>query len=128
VQPPSNLDLANFYAVRETISPPEGSVLYKLAIAAGQSADKAANPYFAKAYAAIQVIAQTLKACGETCSTDKFASTLKGMGDIKVPNEALVGPLNFAKGQSGLTLAQVWTWDSAAKKPAARGAAFSITS
>ena len=64
--------------------------------------------------------------CGDSCSTSKFASTLKGLGKINVPNNALAGPLDFSKTNSGLTSAQVWQWDAASSKSVAKGQTFSI--
>jgi len=116
----------NFYVVRETVVPSSDAKLYKDAIAAGAAPDTIAQSYFGKMYGAAYAISAAEAKCGDSCSTSKFVSTLKGLGKINVPNNALAGPLDFSKTQSGLTSAQVWQWDAANSKSVAKGATFSI--
>jgi branched-chain amino acid transport system substrate-binding protein len=106
------VNLPNLYVVRETVAPAAGSNMLKNATAAGVSITDMNNPFFGKAFASIHVIATTLAKCGVPCSAANFSSTLKGLGTINVPDDALIGPLNFEKSQSGLTIAQLWTWDA----------------
>ena len=103
-----------------------GSKLYKDGVAAGATPDIIAQSYFGKMYAAAYAISAAEAKCGDSCSTSKFASTLKGLGKINVPNNALAGPLDFSKTNSGLTSAQVWQWDAASSKSVAKGQTFSI--
>jgi branched-chain amino acid transport system substrate-binding protein len=117
---------SNFYVVRETVVPTSDAKLYKDAIAAGVTPDNTAQSYFGKMYAAAYAISAAEAKCGDTCSTSKFVSTLKGLGKINIPNNALAGPLDFSKANSGLTSAQVWQWDSANSKSVAKGGTFSI--
>lgn len=124
----SSVNQPNFYAVRETTEPLPGSALYQAAIAAGQSPTNIATTDFDKGFAAVYVIADTLKACGTPCSTSKFDSTLKGLGSITIPDHAMAGPLDFTNGQSGLTAAQVWTWDPTTNMSVAKGPILNISS
>lgn len=116
----------NFYVVRETVVPGLSSKLYKDAIAAGATPDQIAQSYFGKMYAAAYAISATVAKCGDTCPTNTFVSTLKGLGKITVPNGALSGPIDFSQSQAGLTQAQVFQWDAANGASVSKGAAFSI--
>ncbi len=116
----------NFYTVREHVPPAPGSTLYKLATAAGATPDQIVASYFAKNYAAVWVIANTLKKCGENCTATKFVSSLHSLGKFTIPNDALTGPVDFSKSNSGLTTAQLWAWDTANKKSVTKGATFPI--
>jgi branched-chain amino acid transport system substrate-binding protein len=116
-----------FSVVRETVVPSSDSKLYKDALAAGASADTIPQSYFGKEYAAAYAIARAVGKCGDGCNATKFASSLKSLGKITVPNNALAGPLDFSKSQSGLTSAQVWVWDSSKSTSAEKGSSFSIT-
>lgn len=107
----SAVNLSNFYVTRETVTPKQGDPLYQAAVAAGQKTDSVGNPYFAKEYADVYVAKAVLEKCGIPCAADKFASTLKGLGNINIPHGALAGPLNYSSSQSGLTAAQIWAWD-----------------
>jgi len=122
----ANVNSANFYTVREHVPPAAGTTLYKDATAAGATPDQIVASYFAKNYAALWVIADTLKKCGDGCTATKFVSTLRGMGKFTIPNDALAGPVDFSKSNSGLTTAQMWAWDTTAKKPVAKGTTFPI--
>jgi branched-chain amino acid transport system substrate-binding protein len=117
---------ANFYTVREHVPPASGSTLYKDATAAGATPDQIGESYFAKDYAALWTIAQTLTKCGDSCSTSKFVSTLHSLGRFTIPNDALAGQVDFSKSNSGLTTAKVWAWDPTNKKSVEKGAAFTI--
>lgn len=122
----ANVNSASFYTVREHVPPAAGTGLYKLATAAGATPDQIVASYFAKNYAAAWVVADTLKKCGDSCTATKFVTTLHGMGRFTIPNDALAGPVDFSKSNSGLTTAQLWAWDTTAKKPVAKGGTFSI--
>jgi ABC-type branched-subunit amino acid transport system substrate-binding protein len=123
----SGVSQSNFYVVRETFTPSATDALYQAAVSAGQPTAAIGNPYFAKEYANVHVIAAVLAKCGNGCSADKFASTLKALGDVTVPNQALLGPLNYSSGLSGLTAAQVFAWDASKSAAVAHGSTFSIT-
>ncbi len=117
---------ADFYAVREHNEPAPASKVYKDATAAGATADQINQSYFGKMYAAAYIISDTLARCGDPCNGTKFASTLSGLGKITIPNDVLLGPVDFSKSHAGLTTAQLWAWDAAGKKSVAKGATFSI--
>ncbi len=117
---------SNFFVVRETVVPAPDAKLYKDATAAGASPDKIAQSYFGKEYAAAYAIDKALTKCGDGCTATKFASSLKSVGKFTVPNSALAGPLDFSKSQSGLTGAQVWTWDSGKGVSVEKGSSFPI--
>jgi ABC-type branched-subunit amino acid transport system substrate-binding protein len=121
-------NLPNFYAVRENVVPLPGSASYQAGITAGQSATNMSSQNFGKEFADVYVIAATLRKCGVPCSTSKFDSTLKALGNITVPDHMMAGPLNFSQGQVGLTEAQVWKWDPTKKASVPVGAVYSITS
>lgn len=122
----SNVDLPNFYALRETVTPDTNSPVAASAKAANQSTDNLNNPFFLKSYADMYIVAETLKKCGNSCSVDKFTSTLQGLGDITIPNGVMAGPLNFSKAQSGLTATRVWAWDPSKNTAVAKSAVISI--
>lgn len=123
----SAVNLPNFYVTRETVTPKQGDPLYAAAVSAGQKTDAVGNPYFAKEYADVYVAKAVLEKCGIPCAADKFASTLKGLGPITIPNGALAGPLNYASSQSGLTAAQIWAWDPSAKAAVSKTDVLPIT-
>lgn len=108
----SNVNLPNFYVVRETVDQPRTSAIYRFVSTVGANAQNVNNPNFGKEYIATYVIAAVLTKCGATCPVDNFVKTLRGLGDISIPNNISVGPLNFATVQSGVTAAQAFAWDS----------------
>jgi ABC-type branched-subunit amino acid transport system substrate-binding protein len=116
----------NFYAVREHNQPAIGSKVYKDATSVGATADKINQSYFGKMYAAAYIIADTLAKCGTSCNGTKFASTVSGLGKTTIPNNVLLGPVDFSKSHAGLTTAQIWAWDAAGQKSASKGATFPI--
>jgi ABC-type branched-subunit amino acid transport system substrate-binding protein len=116
----------NFYAVREHNEPAAGSKVYKDAISGGATVDQINQSYFGKMYAAAYIISNTLAKCGSPCDGTKFASTLTSLGKITIPNDVLLGPVDFSKGHAGLTTAQIWAWDTANKKSIPKGATFPI--
>ncbi len=118
---------SQFSVVRETVVPSPDAKLYQDATAAGATPDKIAQSYFGKEYAAAYAIAKGLAKCGDSCTANAFASSLKGLGKITVPNNALAGPLDFSKSQSGLTSAQVWVWDSSKSSSVEKGSTFLIS-
>lgn len=123
----SAVNLPNFYAMRETVAPTADSPMAKAASAVGQSAN-VNNPYFLKSYADVYVVAAVLKKCGNDCSLADFTSTLKGLGDITIPNGAMAGSLNFASSQCGLTASRVWGWDAGSKASVTKSPVIAIGS
>jgi branched-chain amino acid transport system substrate-binding protein len=122
----SGVNLPNFAALRETIAPSASSPVAASTKAAKQSADDLDNPFFLKSYADMYIVAKALQKCGSTCPVDKFTSTLKGMGDITVPNGVMAGPVNFANAQAGLTATRAWVWDDATNASVAKGPVIKI--
>ncbi len=116
----------NFYTVREHTPPPPGSSLYNLAKAAGATDEQIIGSYFSKNYAAVWVIANTLKKCGDGCDATKFVAALHSLGKFTIPNDALTGPVDFSERNAGLTTAQLWAWDPATKASVTRGTPFPI--
>jgi branched-chain amino acid transport system substrate-binding protein len=124
----TNVSLSNFYVLRETVIPPTSSPVAAAAEAAKQPADDISNPFFLKSYANLYVVAKTLEKCGASCSQDSFASTLKGLGNITIPNGVVLGPLNFSSAQCGITASKVWVWDPAKQASVSKGQEIAITS
>jgi len=124
----SAANVPNFYAVRENVVPLPGSASYKAGVAAGQTPTNMSSQNFGKEFADVYVIADTLRKCGVPCSTPKFDSTLKALGNIAIPDDLMAGPLNFSHGQVGLTEAQLWKWDPSTKASVSVGPVYSISS
>lgn len=116
----------NFVVVREVASPTKGSTLYDQGIAVGATEAQMQENKFAKEYASVFAIAKALEACGADCPSSKLPDALKGLGDINVPNDAVLGPLNFSNSQAGLTTAQLWQWDATKSVASAKGPKFSL--
>lgn len=116
------IGLDNMHAIRDTNNVVDGNELHAAAQAAGADLTKAklANG-FAKQFAAMYAIAATLEACGLPCSADDFGTTLAGLGEIPVPADALLGPMDFSQGQSGINFGQPWRWDADAGKSVEAG-------
>jgi ABC-type branched-subunit amino acid transport system substrate-binding protein len=123
----SGVNLPNFYAVRETLTPPQGSPVYAAASSAGNYTPvEVANPNFMKSYVAVYAVAAVLGKCGVSCPESQFVNTIRSLGDVKLPAPVMVGPLNFAKGLSGLTTAQAFGWDPAKNVAVPKGPTLNI--
>jgi ABC-type branched-subunit amino acid transport system substrate-binding protein len=122
----ANVD--NYAVIRPNVSPTPDSELWQQGLAVGANPDALLSPFYSKQYAAAFAIKSVLEKCGPACPGDKFVETVNQLGDITIPANALVGPLNFTGTQTGITEAQVWRWDVGAQKSAPVGEPFSISS
>lgn len=120
------VDQPNFVSIRETASAVPGTALYRVGQAAGVSATAMSNSYFGKGYGEVYVVKAVLDKCGLPCPSSKFVPTLKALGDITIPDDVFLGPLNFSRGQSGLTTAQLVTWNATKDESELKGSPFSI--
>src|SRR5262249_13888509 len=115
-----------FLVVREAHTPATTDKLYKNAVAAGVSGDLTANPWFGKDYAGLWAVANGLAKSGDTCTATKFTWSLQSLGKFTIPNNALLGPVDYSTSNSGLTTAQLWVWDASKSASVAKGPTFLI--
>jgi ABC-type branched-subunit amino acid transport system substrate-binding protein len=122
----SQVNLPNFYAVREGGNSTQGTDLYQLGITAGGSPSAIPETQYAPEFAAVYTIAKALQGCDFPCTASAFSAQVKQISDYTPPNNSLLGPIDFTKGNAGLTAAQLFGWDPAGNKSGPQGSPVSL--
>src|SRR5581483_9679445 len=90
----TKLSNPKYIAYRHANSPSPSDPLYAVTQKAGQPVADTASSFFGVGYAMPYVVKAAFSACGSNCSIDAIQKALEA-GPVDVPNNALVGPLQF---------------------------------
>lgn len=114
----------DYYAIRSYAWPldgniPQTAVMKAAAVKAGTDGDMTSN-YFTQGWVTGQLLAQALKSCGDSCTSDQLNTALEAVSSFDTVG--LSAPISLSKTNHALiTATKVYHWDATAKKTVAVG-------